>query len=183
MQIKRKRRFPVRTDDFQRRIEQVCNDRDDEWAAEVRGRLQCISDLHAADALYHQTCSVNFRTSKKVPKAFSPDTKAIKENNSQGRPAAYGEQFLKIVDYLKEHEDQQITIAELVNKMNELCGEQAYSSVYMKKKLRNHFGENIIITDICGKISAVTLRDTATCVLQEFYQRPTHQNPDDEKRP
>ncbi|CAC5403501.1 unnamed protein product [Mytilus coruscus] len=172
--------FPVQTDDFQRRTEQVCNDRDDEWAAEVHGRLECISDLHAADALYHQTCSVNFRTSKKVPTEFSPDTKA-KENNYQGTPAAYGEQFLKIVDYLKEHEDEQITIAELVNKMNELCGEQAYSSVYMKKKLRNHFGENIIITDICGKISVVTLRDTASCVLQEFYQRPTYQNPDDEK--
>ncbi|CAC5372575.1 unnamed protein product [Mytilus coruscus] len=86
--------FPVRTDDFQRRIEQVCNDRDDEWAPEVRGRLECISDLHAADALYHQTCSVNFRTSKKVPEAFSPDPKA-KENNYHGRPAAYGEQFKK----------------------------------------------------------------------------------------
>ncbi|CAG2201846.1 unnamed protein product [Mytilus edulis] len=167
--------------DFQKRIEQVCNDRDDEWAVEVRGRLECVGDLHAADALYHQTCSVNFRTSKKIPKAFSPDSKG-KENNYQGRPAAYGEQFLKIVDYLKQHEDEQITIAELVNKMNELCGEQAYSSVYMKKKLRNHFGENIIITDICGKISVVTLRDTASCVLQEFYHRPTYQNPDDEKK-
>ncbi|VDH88715.1 protection of telomeres protein 1 [Mytilus galloprovincialis] len=126
--------FPVRTDDFQKRIEQVCNDRDDEWAVEVRGRLECVGDLHAADALYHQTCSVNFRTSKKIPKAFSPDSKG-KENNYQGRPAAYGEQFLKIVDYLKQHEDEQITIAELVNKMNE-----------------------------------------------EFYHRPTYQNPDDEKK-
>ncbi|VDI00550.1 Hypothetical predicted protein [Mytilus galloprovincialis] len=173
--------FLSEQDDFQKRIEQVCNDRDDEWAVEVRGRLECVGDLHAADALYHQTCSVNFRTSKKIPKAFSPDSKG-KENNYQGRPAAYGEQFLKIVDYLKQHEDEQITIAELVNKMNELCGEQAYSSVYMKKKLRNHFGENIIITDICGKISVVTLRDTASCVLQEFYHRPTYQNPDDEKK-
>ncbi|CAC5400106.1 unnamed protein product [Mytilus coruscus] len=36
--------------------------------------------------------------------------------------------------------------------------------------------------NICGKISVVTLKDTASCVLQEFYQRPTYQKPDDEKK-
>jgi hypothetical protein len=40
----------------------VCKMRDDEWALDVRGRLEFVQDLHAADALYHQQCSVNFRT-------------------------------------------------------------------------------------------------------------------------
>ncbi|CAG2217992.1 unnamed protein product [Mytilus edulis] len=71
--------FPVRTDDFQTRIIQVCNERDDEWASEIQGRLQSISDLHAADALYHQACSVNFRTNKKIPLAFSPAPKKRKQ--------------------------------------------------------------------------------------------------------
>ncbi|VDI50402.1 Hypothetical predicted protein [Mytilus galloprovincialis] len=85
--------FPVRTDDFQTRIIQVCNERDDEWASVNQGRLQSISDLHAADALYHQACSVNFRTNKKIPLTFSPEPKK-KENSSRGRPAAYVDYFL-----------------------------------------------------------------------------------------
>ncbi|CAG2255699.1 unnamed protein product [Mytilus edulis] len=159
--------FLVRTDDFQTRIIQVCNERDDEWASEIQGRLQSISDPHAADALYHQACSVNFRTNKKIPLAFSPSPKK-KENSSRGRPAAYEDYFLNIVEYLKNHDDEQITIKELVDKMNDSCGEQAYSSVYLKKKLNNHFKDNILITDISGKSSIVTLRDNATTILQNF---------------
>ncbi|CAC5381294.1 unnamed protein product [Mytilus coruscus] len=156
-------------------------ERDDEWASEIQGRLQSISDLHAADALYHQACSVNFRTNKKIPLAFSSAPKK-KENSSRGRPAAYEEYFLNIVEYLKNHDDEQITIKELVDKMNDSCGEQAYSSVYLKRKLKNHFKDDILIRDISGKSSIVTLRDNATTILQNFYHRPKHQNSEDEKQ-
>ncbi|CAG2220527.1 unnamed protein product [Mytilus edulis] len=54
--------FQVRTDDFDSRIQDACDLRNDDWAAEVRGRLESVSDLHAADAVYHQACSANFRT-------------------------------------------------------------------------------------------------------------------------
>jgi hypothetical protein len=48
--------YPVRTSDFQTKIEDICKMRDDEWALDVRGRLKFVQDLHAADALYHQQC-------------------------------------------------------------------------------------------------------------------------------
>jgi hypothetical protein len=51
--------YPVRTSDFQTKIEDVCKMRDDEWALDVRGRLEFVQDLHAADALYHQSCPQN----------------------------------------------------------------------------------------------------------------------------
>lgn len=75
--------YPVRTNDFQTTVLKVCQERNDEWAVAVRGRIETINGLHAADAIHHQTCSVNFRTRKAVPKAFSPDSK--KEKN-RGRP-------------------------------------------------------------------------------------------------
>jgi hypothetical protein len=52
--------------------------RDDEWALDVRGRLEFVQDLHAADALYHQQCSVHFRTLKQIPVVFSPPSKKAK---------------------------------------------------------------------------------------------------------
>lgn len=57
--------FSVRTFEFQKTIGKICEERNDSWSREVTGRLGVINYLHAADAVYHQTCSVNFRTRKK----------------------------------------------------------------------------------------------------------------------
>ena len=102
-----------------------------EWARDVRGRIEFVNDLHAADALYHQTCSVNFRTGKTVPLLFSPSStkKALK----RGRPVGYPEAFQQIVADLRNHEDEQITGSDLLENMNGICGD-AYSAVYMKKE-------------------------------------------------
>lgn len=53
--------YPVKTFEFQRKIESACDDRgqDDEWAKQVKARFSLVSDLHAADAIYHQACSIN----------------------------------------------------------------------------------------------------------------------------
>ena len=38
----------------------------------IWGRIEYfLCDLHAADCVYHQTCSVNFRTNKRLPTAFN----------------------------------------------------------------------------------------------------------------
>ncbi|CAC5372532.1 unnamed protein product [Mytilus coruscus] len=91
--IGRKRKsdvYPVRTSEFQCKIEDICKQREDEWALEVRGRLEFVQDLHAADALYHQTCSVNFRTLQ-TPLAFSPPAKKAK--TQAGRKSSLSESF------------------------------------------------------------------------------------------
>ena len=45
----------------------VCNDRKDKWAGEVRVRIQgAVSDLHAADARYHLDCRTTFITERAV---------------------------------------------------------------------------------------------------------------------
>ncbi|KAL5020675.1 hypothetical protein ScPMuIL_002240, partial [Solemya velum] len=59
--------IPVRTMDFQGTVTKICESRNDEWSRAVYGRILSVNDLPAADAVYHQSCSVNFRTGKQVP--------------------------------------------------------------------------------------------------------------------
>ena len=57
----------VRTDgelSFVETVKNICYTRQDEWAISVLGRLEYYLDLHAANVLYHKTCSTNFRTGR-----------------------------------------------------------------------------------------------------------------------
>ena len=60
----------VRTIEMKDTIFAVCQERGDSWADSVQARILHIHDLHAADAVYHQICSVNFRTKKQIPSAL-----------------------------------------------------------------------------------------------------------------
>ena len=42
---------------------------DDDWGREVK---DTVNDLQAADTIYHQSCSVNFRTKRQIPAPLSP---------------------------------------------------------------------------------------------------------------
>ena len=65
--------YPVRTLDFQKTILNICSIREDAWAQKVSARIEFATDLPAVDAIYHQTCNVNFRTNRDIPKYFQPD--------------------------------------------------------------------------------------------------------------
>lgn len=56
----------------------ICFKRKDRWAEKVKGRLQYAQDLHAADAVYHNQCSIHFLTIKQLPKELSDDSKRQK---------------------------------------------------------------------------------------------------------
>src|SRR5277367_2861237 len=48
----------VRTFEFQSTVTEMCHDRKDEWGTAVLGKInQCSVDLHAANAVYHRSCS------------------------------------------------------------------------------------------------------------------------------
>ena len=173
--------FPVRTKDFQETIESICKQRGDDWGEKVQGRIVFGQDLHAVDAIYHQSCNVNFRTMKDVPRMHQDDETASKQFS--GRPVNSDQiaAFLKVTDYLAENDDEQVTVKDLVEKMKDFSGDDAYSAVYMKKKLLDHYGNSIIITEINGKSNVVTFRNTASSILQCFYQRPAKEDTYTEK--
>ena len=70
---------------------QVCTERNDTWAHTIRGRIEFAQDLHAADAIYHHMCSINFRTGKQVPSTF------------QATPGEKKRRIGRPIDTAKEH--------------------------------------------------------------------------------
>ena len=108
--------LPVKTREFQESIAKICRERCDDWSLVVLGRLEYAQDLNAMQAVYHQSCSVNFRTGKQLPKQYvdlgSYGAKRIKQ---QGRPVdnVKFSAFMKVVNYLEENEEEQVTIADL----------------------------------------------------------------------
>jgi len=163
----------VKTIELKDTLLAICRERADVWSDAVKARILHVHDLHAADAVYHQTCSVNFRTNKQIPIAQMTDTEESKRTKL-GRPRGDEKTaaFLQVARYLEENDDEQITINDLIDLMTQkLAGtnHEAYSYTHMKARLWEHFGDRIIQTAINGKLNVVTFRTTARAVLQEYY--------------
>ncbi|KAK7111652.1 hypothetical protein V1264_011253 [Littorina saxatilis] len=180
--------YRVRTLSLQTEILKKCDERNDEWADIVKGKLEFARDLHAADAVYHITCNCNFRAfGLSIPKRYNDKPGAYALTNapsrSVGRPPDTEklEVFEKTAEYLINHDDEQITIGELVQKMQEFSGGVGYTTKWMKEKLLERFGENIIIANILGKSNVVTFRTTAKSILHDFYNSPKTNDDESEK--
>ena len=109
--------------------------------------------------------SEQIKTSQKTSsllKVYLPKKKMRKTNRRRKRRS-----FLKITLYLEEHDNEQITVGELVSKMKEFCGEESYSMKFMKKRVMEHFGDDVIIKEINGGPNVVTFRSTAASILQK----------------
>lgn len=75
----------VKTDTFVKTILECCDSRSDEWAFTVRGRIEYYGcDLHAADCIYHHSCSGNFRSGLCTPLQFQNVQEA--KRRKSGRP-------------------------------------------------------------------------------------------------
>ena len=46
----------ARTLTLKQRMLKICEERNDDWATEVKCRLNCCIDLVASDAIYHSEC-------------------------------------------------------------------------------------------------------------------------------
>ena len=90
----------MRTKDFQINIEKICRERNDSWSTNVLSRIQFIT--------------------RNVTSTFAPE-KVYHRAPKQDVQIA----FQKTMDYLIEHEDEQITVIELIDKMSEFCGSMA----------------------------------------------------------
>ena len=123
-----------------------------------------------------------------MPKLFVSDISGQGRSKKRkiGRPQheEANEVFLKIMNYLQENDDAQLIISDLVRKMLEFLNdssENVYSNRYMKDKVENYFGENVIITNVNGRPNVVTLRKTATSILNEFHKQQRNDDPEAEK--
>ncbi|CAH1111709.1 unnamed protein product [Psylliodes chrysocephalus] len=76
----------VRTVMFQKSVMKACNSINDLWSEKVQSRLLLVNDLPAADAIYHQACSVNFRKGDLIPKKYQDNSKDELRHKPLGRP-------------------------------------------------------------------------------------------------
>ncbi|XP_060600668.1 uncharacterized protein LOC132754090 [Ruditapes philippinarum] len=66
--------------------------------------------------------------------------------------------------------------------MRELCGDNAYSTVYMKKRVIEHFGGRVTVTEFNGKHNVITFKSNADAILHAFYRRNGTNDSESEKR-
>ena len=175
----------VRTVELKNTILAVCRERKDAWANGVQARISSAHDLHAADAVYHKSCDINFRTMRQIPTSYKNE-KVCSKKLKLGRPyeEERTEAFLEVVHFLEENDDEQITVNDLMDKMEDILdGSEycAYTRKHMQSKLEEHFGDSIVITHVNGKSNVVTFGSTAKAVLQEFCNSQQKSDPNTEK--
>ena len=167
----------VRSFKYQKKILECCDKFPSEWSDAIKGRILFVHDLPAAAAVYHKICDVNFRTGRHIPGIFNNDEQndvKCNELSYTGRPKDQikSDAFNGVTKFLEEHEDEQITISDVIGKMQEFLSDpsiEPYSSPHMKRELKNHFGERIFIADIDGKPNLVTFHTKASKILYEFH--------------
>lgn len=174
--------FPVRSFEFQETINIICYERNDAWSCDVLSRLTIALDLPAAEAVYHQSCYVNFRTGRQIPQCFQ-DTEDTAFKKSPYRPGNEKQvsAFDKIIDFIETSVGDSVTINQLVNMMTDICGDKAYSCKHMKKRITDHFGDSILISTLDGKSDIVTLKQTAASIVHKFHKTSKMMSAEEEK--
>jgi hypothetical protein len=124
--------------------------------------------------VYHQSCSVNFRTRREIPFKYRQRHDETNKTKS-GRPEneILAEAFAKVCSYVEENEDEQHTITDLTSLMNqylEHTKENAYNPRYLKPKLREYFDESIFISEKHGQKDIVVLRKSLSSIIRKHYE-------------
>ena len=79
--------------------------------------------------------------------------------------------FNEVAKYLQENDDERITISERTEVTGKVCVDlkMAYPNVWIKQKLLDRFGDDIMIGNINGKEDVVTFIFNVKKILAEFY--------------
>ena len=150
----------VSTLDTEHKLLQACTERNDEWGHLVRGRIESVNDLPAADAIYHRTCFTNFVTKKNIPISQAGPARKKAKLGRKMDPTT-DKVFQELTSILENNDDAQISLTDLVSLMEEKLKNSssiAYSSIYMRRRLEEHFGDNIVFTNLPGKRIIITFR-------------------------
>ncbi len=153
-------------------IQHAAAARNDEWGRTVSARVEAvISDLVAAEARYHTPCYCKFF---KMP-----------SNRKKGRPTDddSAAAFDRLYSFLRDNDECQYSLEELFDKLSEylpdsisVCSERS-----MKRKLLDHFGDDIIITCLPGKKSVICFRNTGYKILSSAWYTQKSQDQKQER--
>ena len=146
----------VETLEFQTKILKLAKERQDKWGSDVTQRIQHVYDLVAAEAKYHRQCAQLFYK--------------IKGNEENQNENQREEAFSKLCQFLDDNDECQYSLQELSEWMDKyLDGNEGYSNKQLNRKLKEHYGEEIVITSLAGKSKVVSFRDSAHRILHEKW--------------
>lgn len=172
--------YSVRTLPFHANVLAKCNERDDEWGLQVKGRLQDCVDLVAVDAVYHKYCHTVFMSGKKAPPAITG------EKGRRGRPECQemNTAFLELCEWLERSPDNNLySLDELCQKMKELTeNDEVYSPKRLKQRLEEKYEKYIVFAEIQGKKNVVCFREMSNYLINSKWYEDRKKDICDEKQ-
>lgn len=152
-------------------ILRTCTERGDKQAEEVRIRVQsAVSDLHAADAQYHDDCQKRFMSRRNIDFI---KRKKIDKSNTIDEP-----NFNNVIDFMNDNSRRMFSSVELyevfVSTRNETLSPSSLSRRQLITKILEHYQDEILVLNIVGCANVLCFRDC----LPKFIHL---QKPDDEE--
>lgn len=162
----------VSTINFKTSVAEQATKRNDDWGKEVYNRICIENDLVAAEARYHVSCYWRFRKSS--------------SNKKLGRPVNDIMQtaFENVcIDIENDFENCQFSFKEIYEKLiNTLPPEiEAWSEKYLKTKIVEKYGNNVVISDRPGKSSVFCFRDNCEKLINDEWCKQKNVSPQEER--
>lgn len=152
---KRRLCYAVRNLSLKEKVIDAAGKRKDQWADEVKLRLSNVSDLVAAEAIYHQDCFTKF---------FSH---TVPTGKRRGRPEAdyVVEAMEEIHSFLENNDECQHLLSKLMSKVTGTIPDERT----VKIKLKEKYKERIIITNNKKMVPTVCFLDTGMKILSNSW--------------
>lgn len=144
-----------------------------EWGQQIIRRLACISDLVAAEGMYHQFCNQKLYTNSKKTVC----------GRQRGRPELPSliEGMDRIYEYLAENREEcQFSLPNLI--AENFTGDYKPDIKSVEAHLKRKYGEKIMFTKIGqGHTTILSFRDVGQKILYEKWYDERQSNPADER--
>lgn len=165
---RRREVHPVRSLQFSSTVVNAAKKRNDEWGNNVFRRIINTSDLVAAEGIYHLDCYKRFLL-----------THESTTGRSSGRP---NEEYVSVAMkqmqcYIEQNKDSQIS---LENLMEVVSGEKPTVET-VKSKLKEIYGDQILICHLKSHKSVICFRDIGHKILNETWYNSQCKDPEDER--
>ena len=93
----------------------------------------------------------------------------LKSHNSKGKPIdkVLLESFENVCEWLETEGDCDLhTLKELQQKMKDINGKDSYSSVYLKKKLKERYNDHVYFSELSGQADVICFREMANYIIK-----------------
>ena len=141
----------------------------------MKGRIEYyLRDLHAADCIYHHSCSGNFRSLKAVPLEFQNSPDAKRRNVGRPKDEDKDEAFQKMCSYLELNSEEQLTVTSLKFVMKRFLSNpdsEPYDNQSLKKHPKERFKDSIHFSEGEGLDDIVTMREQTSEILRSYYMQ------------